>query len=80
MDSREHESISVDPIWVLWVVVHEFVEENVSDWSHAHRSSRMTGVGLCGGINLFRTMSAAVPDLARPCGKLQAQLELMSDK
>lgn len=52
--SREDESITVNPFWVFWVVVHEFVEEDVGNWSHAHGRSGMAGVGLESGINLER--------------------------
>ena len=52
-DLREHETISVEPVWVLWVKGHEFVEENVGDRRHAHRGTGMTGVGIEGGIDLM---------------------------
>lgn len=31
---REHESIAVHPFGVLWVVVHDLVEENVGNRCH----------------------------------------------
>jgi hypothetical protein len=37
---------------VLRVVVHELVEQNVCNWGHPHRCSRMTGVRLEGRIDL----------------------------
>lgn len=53
LDLREDESIAVEPIWVLWVEGHEFVEEDVGSRCHAHRGTRVTGVGFEGGIDLL---------------------------
>ena len=49
---RENETITVGPVRVLGVEVHELVEQNVGHGGHAHRGTGMTGVGLGGGINL----------------------------
>jgi hypothetical protein len=32
---REDESISVNPIRVFWVICHNLVEKNVSNWGHS---------------------------------------------
>jgi hypothetical protein len=37
IDSREHEAITVQPFGVLGVELHELVEENVGNGSHAPR-------------------------------------------
>lgn len=57
--SRKHESVAVDPLWVLWVVVHDPVPEDVSHWGHAHRGTGVTGVGLEGRIDLNTEISLA---------------------
>lgn len=49
---REYESISVDPIRVLGVEGHEFVEEDVGDGGHAHGGAGMAGVRFESGIDL----------------------------
>lgn len=49
---RENKTITVGPVGVLRVELHEFVEENVGHWGHAHRGTGMAGVGLGGTINL----------------------------
>jgi hypothetical protein len=49
---RENEAVAVDPVWVLGVESHELVEHDVGHRSHAHRGTRMTRVGLKGGIDL----------------------------
>jgi hypothetical protein len=49
---RENETITVDPIGVLGVEVHELVEENVGNGGHAHGGTGVARVGLGGGINL----------------------------
>ena len=51
-DSRKHKSVTVDPIWVLWVECHELVEQDVGNGRHAHRRTRVTRVGLGRGIDL----------------------------
>lgn len=50
---RENESVTVDPLGVLGVELHEFVEQDVGDGSHAHGRTRVTRVGLGGGIDLW---------------------------
>lgn len=50
--SRKHESIAVEPLWVLWVVVHDPVPEDVGHWGHAHWGAGVTGVGREGRIDL----------------------------
>ncbi len=50
---REDETISIQPMWVLGIEGHEFVEENMSDWSQPHRGSGVAGVRLEGGIDLL---------------------------
>ena len=49
---REYEAISVDPVWVLWVEAHEFVEEDVRDWGHTHGRTRVARVGFQCTIDL----------------------------
>lgn len=51
-DLRENETITVDPVWVLGVEVHELVEHDVGNGCHAHRSTGMTGIGFGGSIDL----------------------------
>jgi hypothetical protein len=57
--SRKHESVAVDPLWVLWVVVHDPVPEDVGHWGHAHWGARVTGVGREGRIDLNTKKSLA---------------------
>jgi hypothetical protein len=57
-DLRENESVSVEPVWVLGVEGHEFVEQNMGRWGQAHGGARMAGVGFEGGIDLFDPVSA----------------------
>ena len=54
MHLREHESITVDPVWALRVEGHEFVEEDMGNGCHAHGHTGMPGVGFEGGINLYQ--------------------------
>lgn len=56
-DIRENETITVEPVGVLGVEVHELVEQNVSHGGHAHGGTRVTRVGLGGGINLDESVS-----------------------
>ncbi|KAH3662800.1 hypothetical protein OGATHE_004376 [Ogataea polymorpha] len=42
---RKDKSISVDPVWVLWVEFHLGVD-GVGGWSHSHWGTRVPGVGL----------------------------------
>jgi hypothetical protein len=51
-DVREHESIPVNPLWVLGIEGHKFVEEDMSSGSQAHGRSGMTGVCFERCINL----------------------------
>ena len=53
MAVRQHEAISVQPVWVLGVEGHEFVEEDVGDRCHTHGRARVARVGLEGGIDLL---------------------------
>jgi len=57
--SRKHESVAVDPLWVLWVVVHDPVPKNVGHWGHTHRGTRVTRVGGEGRIDLNTGKSLA---------------------
>ena len=52
----ENETIAVDPVGVLRVEAHEFVEEDVSDGGHAHGGTGMAGIGLEGGIDLGKSV------------------------
>lgn len=49
---RENESVAVEPVRVLWVEGHEFVEQDVGHWCHAHWGARMANVGFGDGIDL----------------------------
>jgi hypothetical protein len=49
----ENETITVGPVRVLGVEVHELVEQNVGHGGHTHRGTGVTGVSLGGGINLI---------------------------
>ena len=48
----QHEAIPIDPVGVLWVEGHEFVEEDVGHRRHSHGRARVARVGLEGGIDL----------------------------
>lgn len=61
-DSREDESVSVGPIWVLRVEGHAFVEKNMRDGCHAHWSSGMAGIGSNGRIDLCEKPWLAIDD------------------
>ncbi len=50
---RKNKSIPVDPVRVFWVEGHEFVEQDMGHWGHAHRGTGMTGVGFESGIDLI---------------------------
>lgn len=56
---REYESISVDPIRVLRVEGHEFVEEDVGHGGHAHGGAGMAGVRFESGIDLNRYLKVS---------------------
>ena len=49
---RQDKTITVEPVWVLRVEVHELIEHDVGNGCHAHGGSGMTGVGFESGINL----------------------------
>ena len=51
-DLRQDETITIDPVWVLGVEVHELVEQNMGNGCHAHGSSGMTGIDFESGIDL----------------------------
>jgi hypothetical protein len=53
---RENETITVGPVGVLGVEVHELVEQNVGDGGHAHGGTGVARVGLGGGINLVAAL------------------------
>jgi hypothetical protein len=52
VDLRENESVSVEPVGVLWVETHELVEKNVGDGSHTHGRTRVARVGFGSRIDL----------------------------
>lgn len=64
---RENETITVDPVGVLGVEVHELVEQNVGDGGHAHRGTRVARVSLGGGINLEESVSRLVLSCSCVC-------------
>lgn len=49
---RENKTISIQPIGVLGIEGHEFIEENVGSRSKAHGGAGMAGIGFEGGIDL----------------------------
>jgi hypothetical protein len=51
-DLREDKSVSIQPMWVLWVEGHEFVEQDMSDRGQAHGGAWVAGVRCEGGIDL----------------------------
>jgi len=63
MAVRKDESIAVDPFWVLWVVVHDPVEEDVGRWGQSHGSARMARVGVEGRIDLEKCISSVLCSL-----------------
>lgn len=62
IDLRKYESITIDPFWVLGVVVHKSGPENMRNWCHTHGSTRVTRIRLEGGIDLESEVSARVLD------------------
>ena len=52
---RQYKSITIDPVRVLWIEAHEFIEQDVGTWCHAHRRPGMAGISFKSGINLFFT-------------------------
>lgn len=57
---REDESISIDPIRILRVEGHEFVEENVGRRSQTHGGTGMSGIRFEGGIDLVKTKQISI--------------------
>lgn len=53
---RENESVAVQPLRILGVESHELVEQDVGNRGHAHRGTRVTGVGLRSGIDLYKNV------------------------
>lgn len=51
MTVREHESIPVDPLWILGIEVHVLRKQNVGNGSHAHRGTWVPRLGLGGDID-----------------------------
>lgn len=49
---RKNKSVSVGPVWVLGIEVHEFVEQDMGHWGHAHGGARMADVGFVDSIDL----------------------------
>ena len=43
-DLREYKAIAIDIVRVLRVEGHEFVEEDMRHWGHAHGGTRMAGI------------------------------------
>jgi hypothetical protein len=60
---REDKSVAVDPLGVLGVESHELVPHDVGDRSHAHGRTRMAGVCLERGIDLYRPRKLAIDSL-----------------
>ncbi len=52
VDSRKNKAIPIEPMGILRVEGHEFVEHNVGNRCHTHWRSGMPGVGRDGGIDL----------------------------
>ena len=44
-DSREDESVSIQPVRILRIEFHELVEQDMGYWSQTHGRTRVTGVG-----------------------------------
>ena len=59
-DSREYETISIDPIRVRRIEVHEFVEQDVSNRGHAHWGARVARICLEGCIDLSIMIQLAI--------------------
>lgn len=51
-DLRKNKTISIQPIRILWVEVHEFVEKDVGHRCHPHGGAGMPWIGLTSGIDL----------------------------
>lgn len=51
MSSRQNEPVTVEPSWVLRIVPHDFIIENVTHWSTPHRKTRVTRICLLNCIN-----------------------------
>ncbi len=52
-DLRQDEAITIEPVWVLGIKTHEFVEHDMGNGCHSHWGSGMTGVGFKSGIDLY---------------------------
>ena len=53
-DIRKYEAVAVEPPRVLWVELHELIEEDVRGRGQAHGGTRMAGVGIVCSIDLER--------------------------
>lgn len=51
MASRQNEAISVEPVRILRVILHDFVVQDVTHGSTSHRQARVTRVRLLDGID-----------------------------
>lgn len=65
--SRKNESISVDPVGVLGVEVHDLLKEDMGSRGQAHRGSGVTGVGRDGGIDLVWHEQALAIEVNHSC-------------
>ena len=54
-DVREYKAVSIHPVRILRIEAHEFVEQDVGNWCHAHWGSGMAGIGFECGIDLDDT-------------------------
>ena len=61
-DLREDESVTIEPVWVLWVEAHELIEKYMSDRSHTHGGPGVTGIRCEGSIDLFIGVRKSVED------------------
>ena len=68
---RKDESIPIDPMGILWIEGHEFVEEDMGCWGQAHGGTGMARVRLEGGIDLAETQL----DQKKHCKALRAAAE-----
>ena len=51
MTSGQYEAVTVEPVGVLGVVLHDLVVENMSHRGTAHGKTRVTRIGLLYGID-----------------------------
>ena len=52
--AREHEAVSIWPLWVGWIVAKKFGPDLICDWRQGHRRARMAAIGCLDPVNAQR--------------------------